>query len=208
VIKHLVFDFDGTISDSYPHFMQIFKDFAAENKLEIPDDRKLLELLLISVRDAYHILNWDKFMPYKTFFDNVFAPIQLKKALEYHAFPEAIDLIKYAKGKGLDCYVYTHSGKVVPEVILPNMGIAHMIDYVIDSSHGFPEKPAPDALLFLIKKFGFKPEECLMIGDRPIDAHCGMNAGMKGCLWDTFGLFQNESCDLYVTSLEEIKKSL
>ena len=205
MIKHLVFDFDGTISDSYPHFMQYFKDYAAENGLYIPDDKKLLELQLISVKDAFYILEWDKFIPYEQFSNGYFWPRQRKEALKYQAFDEAIELIKYAKQKGLDCYIYTHSGSVVPEIILPNMGIADMIDYVIDKSHGFPEKPAPDALLFLIEKFGLKPEECLMIGDRPIDAESGMNAGMKGCLWDARELYPEAKADYVVRSLSEIK---
>ena len=47
-----------------------------------------------------------------------------------------------------------------------------------------------------------------MIGDRPIDAYAGMNAGMHGCLWDADGLFADAKVDFYVEELSEIKISL
>lgn len=208
MIKHLVFDFDGTISDSYPIFMEFFKTYAKENSLPLPDDDfELLKLLLISVKDAFFILKWDAYVEYPIFRDEFFA-FQRKSFVNYRVFPATVDLLKTATEKGIHCYVYTHSGKVVPELLLPNMGIDKYITFTIDKSMDFPEKPAPDALLFLIDKFGLNPEECMMIGDRPIDAQCGMNAGMKGCLWDTYGIFKDTKVDFYVTHLEDVKKYL
>ena len=55
------------------------------------------------------------------------------------------------------------------------------------------------------EKFGFDPKSCIMIGDRPIDAYAGMNAGMHGCLWDADGLFADAKVDFYVEELSEIK---
>ena len=47
-----------------------------------------------------------------------------------------------------------------------------------------------------------------LLGDRPIDAQCGHNAGMTGCLWDFYGIFKDATPDIYVTRLEDVKNYL
>ena len=48
--------------------------------------------------------------------------------------------------------------------------------------NGFPGKPAPDAVLYLLEKHGLDPAETIMIGDRDLDGQSGINAGATGCL--------------------------
>jgi len=98
MIKHLIFDFDGTISDSYPHFADFFRKFGKERKLPLPEnDFDLLKLLLISIKDAFFMLGWDSYVPYSVFEQEYFAT-QREKFMEFRAFPEAVDLLKYATG--------------------------------------------------------------------------------------------------------------
>ena len=79
-------------------------------------------------------------------------------------------------------------------------------DFVLDASYNFPFKPAPDALLFFLEKFKLDPKTCMMIGDRPIDAHAGMNAGMYGCLWDSDALFSDGNVDYYIKELSAVSE--
>lgn len=43
-------------------------------------------------------------------------------------------------------------------------------------------KPHPKMILDLIKKHKLDPGQCYMIGDKVIDAECGVNAGVKGII--------------------------
>lgn len=43
-------------------------------------------------------------------------------------------------------------------------------------------KPAGKMILDLIEKYGINPKESFMVGDKLIDAQCGVNAGVKGIL--------------------------
>ena len=100
-------------------------------------------------------------------------------------------------------YLYTHSGSVVTDM-LKNMGLLDRFKFILDSSYGFPSKPAPDALLYLLKRFGLDARSCMMIGDRPIDVQAGKNAGMLGCLWDADSLFSDFTPDIRVKCLLDI----
>ena len=48
----------------------------------------------------------------------------------------------------------------------------------------FPLKPAPDALLHLMKRCAIAPAAAVMLGDRDIDVEAAKNAGIAGCLID------------------------
>ena len=205
MIEHLIFDFDGTISDSYPLFLEITKTIGKENGLEQTcSDEELDRYHKITIKDGFLLLGWDKHMTWKTFVGR-FHELQAEFAMRFTAFPEAIELLEYAVQNGKKNYVYTHSGSIVGDM-LKNMGIDHLFTFLLDSSYGFPAKPAPDALRYLCERFSLDPKTCMMIGDRPIDAHAGMNAGMPGCLWDAGGLFPDAKVDYVVKDLLDVKK--
>lgn len=204
MIDRLIFDFDGTISDSYPQFVKFFHLFAEENGLTLPiTDEELFRALNVNVRRAFETTGWNQNCTYLTFLDD-FHNKQIKYALDFKAFDEAVELLQYAAQTGRHNYIYTHSGPIVSEM-LKNMGILHLFDFILDASYSFPVKPKPDALLFLSEKFSLDPKNCMMIGDRPIDALAGMNAGMTGCLWDAYGFFPDAEVDHKVKKLSEIK---
>ena len=203
MIDHFIFDFDGTVSDSYPIFLTIFKEIAVARKYPISmTDTELDHAMRITLKHAFETLGWGVFCTWKDFLDE-FHLRQKAYIKEYRAFPEAEVLLKRITEKGKKCYIYTHSGKVVHDM-LKNMGLYDFFDFILDASFGFPEKPKPDALLYFLKNFGQDPKTCMMIGDRPIDAQAGMNAGMIGCLWDKDDLFPDFHPDVRVVSLLDI----
>jgi len=203
MIEHLIYDFDGTISDSYPLFVRFLHEAAEKRGYSIPcSDDMLYRASKQTIRVAYEAIGGEAACDYKDFLDD-FHELQVIHRKEFQIFPEARELLLRAKAAGKHNYVYTHTGPVVKEM-LADMGVLDCFDFILDSSYGFPMKPAPDALLFFLEKFRLDPQSCMMIGDRPIDAHAGMNAGMFGCLWDADGLFIDAKVDYYVKELCEI----
>lgn len=207
MIEHLIFDFDGTISDSYPLFVRFLHEAADQRGYRIEcSDEELYRASKITLYAAYERIGGERICPYSTFADD-FHELQERHRHEFQIFPEARELLLRAQRAGKHNYIYTHTGPVVKEM-LSNMGILECFDFVLDSSYHFPMKPAPDALLFFLDKFGFDPKSCVMIGDRPIDAHAGMRAGMYGCLWDADGLFKDAEVDFYIKELSELSQIL
>lgn len=207
MIDHLIFDFDGTISDSYPLFLEFVKIIGKENGLKLTcSDEELDRFNKITLYDGFVHLGWNQKITYRTYLDR-FYQLQNEYAMQFRAFPEAVELLEYAVKCGKSNYIYTHSGSIVGEM-LKNMGIDHLFTFLLDSSYNFPLKPAPDALLYFLERFSLDPKTCMMIGDRPIDAQAGMNAGMAGCLWDAGGLFPDAKVDHIIAHLEEVKDLL
>ena len=83
-------------------------------------------------------------------------------------------------------YLYTHRGESVFKA-LQRDELEGLFTDIVTSLDGFPSKPAPDALLYLMQKHSLDPDSCVMIGDRSIDVNAGLNAGMNGIYMDPDG---------------------
>lgn len=205
MIENLIFDLDGTIVNSYPHFVECFIAACEKNGIDVPYDRDTVyRMLKITVPQAYARLDVEHKTTYEKFYADYVA-IYSEHYTEQPGFAQTIDLIKRAKAAGKKNFIYTHTGPIAKK-ILANIGILDDFEFVLDASYPFPMKPAPDALLFLAEHCGLNPKECLMIGDRPIDAYAGMNAGMLGFLWDEENLFPDAKVDYLCKDITEVAK--
>jgi HAD superfamily hydrolase (TIGR01549 family) len=176
----LIFDFDGTLSDTYPVVTEAFLQMLAENGIHEEYDVAYARLKK-SYGYAISCYEWP------------FPPKEVAKELGERALALGLvkqkpiegarELLAAAAKKGCRCFVYTHSG---PDVkgLMDKWGVSSDITFVLDNSFGFPRKPAPDALLYLIDRFGIDRKNALMVGDRDIDIEVGHNVGMDGCLFD------------------------
>ena len=205
MIEHLIFDFDGTIVDSYPHFVEFFYEVCKKNGVLVPYDREAVyRTLKITVPEAYRMLHCEEKLSYEDFMHD-FLALYNENHEKLEGFTQTLALIRNAKDAGKRNYIYTHTGPIVKDV-LARLGLLECFTFVLDASYPFPSKPAPDALLFLAEHCGLDPKECIMIGDRPIDAHAGMNAGMIGFLWDEEGLYPNAEVDYRSKDITDVAK--
>ena len=203
MIEHFIYDFDGTLSDSYPIFFQIVKEIIARHGAKLTcDDESLYRRLKLWVRDGYQAAEWEEGFTSKAFFEE-FHALQKQYYDRFTTCPNVEQLLRETVEAGKKNYLYTHSGEVVYK-IMDHMGISKYFTYVIDSSHGFPLKPAPDALLDLAERFDLDPQTCVMVGDRPVDVEAGENAGMKSCFYDPDGYYPNTPATYHVDDLIEI----
>lgn len=203
MIKHFIYDFDGTLSDSYPQFLRIVHEIARRNGATTTvNDAALHRALKDRTHFAIPLFQWKEELTYEEYVKQ-FQELQIEYAADFQLYPGALELLEAVIQSGGKNYLYTHSGKPVYK-ILDHMGIARYFTYILDSSQGFPSKPAPDALLSLCERFSIDPTEAIMIGDRPIDVQAGENAGMHSCLFDPDGYFQSTSATYRVDRLCDI----
>ena len=199
--KHLIYDFDGTLSDTYPCFtetvLELIKKYGISDTYE-----NVYSNLKVNVGYALkqYDLGKDAAEARRDFhvIHNELAP-KIQKP-----YPEAEEILRYAMAQGHKNYLYTHSGKIV-KILLEQWGIVDCFEDIIDSTMKFPTKPAPDALNYLCEKHGLDKKDCLMIGDRDIDTDCGRNAGMKGCLFDPDHYYDKADVDYRIENLLELK---
>ena len=60
-----------------------------------------------------------------------------------------------------------------------------VFDFISGGAKDIPHKPAPDGVNRILEKTGFKPSDCVFIGDSDVDIMTGKNSGMDaiGVAW-------------------------
>jgi HAD superfamily hydrolase (TIGR01509 family) len=197
----LIYDFDGTLADSYPIFAESFLELLKERGITPPYE-EALSYLKISVQtaiDAY-IKDEDP-KAFRRVFRDRRNRMMIEKGLP---MPGGEDLLRFVKENGGRNYIYTHSPSYIWD-LLEKWGLRPYFEGGVTADDDFPVKPAPDALNFICEKYGLDKSTTLMVGDRDIDIDAGHNAGMKGILLDPDGFYTSYQSDFSVNALTEIR---
>jgi HAD superfamily hydrolase (TIGR01509 family) len=197
----LIYDFDGTLADSYPIFAESFLELLKERGITPPYE-EALSYLKISVQtaiDAY-IKDEDP-KAFRRVFRDRRNRMMIEKGLP---MPGGEDLLRFVKENGGRNYIYTHSPSYIWD-LLEKWGLRSYFEGGVTADDDFPVKPAPDALNFICEKYGLDKSTTLMVGDRDIDIDAGHNAGMKGILLDPDGFYTSYQSDFSVNALAEIR---
>ena len=175
-----LWDMDGTLVDSYPAIVPVAQQICAEEGLHYSADylhayviRSSVGALLEQIASE---LGRDP------------APIKARfNALNDQCIdasrpmPHAAETLAALVAAGHRNFVYTHRGASCP-AILAHTGLAPYFTEVLTALSGFPRKPRPEALLYLMEKHGLDPARCFYVGDRSLDVEAAENAGIGSIL--------------------------
>lgn len=199
---HFIFDFDGTLSDSYPAFVKAAKSIAGKYGVPSSDEQIYRLLKKHSTVYLFDTLGFGKYR------DGAYSEFQrlLEELLstEATAMEGAEDLLRFISENGGKSYVYSHSGNIVVQNVSRWGFKKYFVDYMLGDTL-YPRKPAPDALLALMSKHGIEPHKCVMIGDRDIDILAGKNAKISGILIDDAEYYPELEVEYRVSKLSRIK---
>jgi len=206
-VRHLFWDFDGTLFDSYPEICgSLMKGLQDLGLSHLADAKLLMPKIKKYLATAARWCSEQSGVPQEQIMDAYRA---------YHSRPHSdptyeglADCLKRLHDAGYHHYLYTHSHQSAIDQ-LKRENLWQYFDDAVLGSDGFPLKPAPDALLALMERNHLTPEACAMIGDRDIDVLAGHNAGMKGILFDPDGYFPEfTDVELTVRSMKELADTL
>lgn len=176
-----IWDLDGTLVDSYTCIVPAVKGFCEELGVSLSEKYIRDFVLRSSVGSLLEEIAPEAGKD----------PAWLKEQYEIRndrsihgirPMPHAREVLDKLKGGGHLCFVYTHRAASC-QTILENTGLLPCFTEVVTALDGFPKKPAPDGILYLLEKYELDPEKCYYVGDRLLDIHSGKNAGIKSVLF-------------------------
>lgn len=201
-IRHLFWDFDGTLYDSYPKLTQAFMQTQSALGLEgaIPPDKALFLLkktIFHAIRTLAEPAGLDAQQAMKVFrrFHAQVGP--------FAPYPGLENCLRALSAAGVKHYLYTHRDMRAVEQLQAD-GLWPLFGDAVTKNDGFADKPAPDALLALMARNHVAAAEAAMVGDRDIDINAGHNAGMRGVLFDPDGFYPELEAELRVNSMDEL----
>lgn len=194
-----IWDLDGTLLDSYGVIVSSLRDTLAEFDLPTEAGEVLREVKDGSVSAFLQQAAANAGLPYQRLKDR-YSAVSGGRILEIPAMSHAREALEEIAALGTAHFVYTHRGSTALPV-LENLGLDHFFKEIVSSLNGFPRKPAPDALLYLIEKYGLDRSRTFYVGDRTLDMGCAQNAGIQGIIYAPQGL---SAGDYVVRDLLEI----
>jgi HAD superfamily hydrolase (TIGR01509 family) len=205
MVTDIIWDFDGTLFDTYPSMVSAFKRVLKDYGIE-ENEENILNYMKVSLNDAV-----------KYFTDKYEIDINLVekfKQYEKASLPELVPPFPYAKeiceeiiNSGRRNFILTHRGNSTLKY-LKAYDMEKYFTEVVTKHHGFRRKPDPEGYLHLLSKYNIKKENAMIVGDRDFEILAGRNAGIKVCLYNTNNINPIEQPEYSIDSLKEISNIL
>lgn len=194
--KHFIWDFDGTLFDSYPPMVKAYHQALDEQGIHVSEEEILLHMK-ISVR---HLLAYsEEHYGITPSFSQRF--LELRKDYEealFEPYREAVQAIQVIRNRGGYNYVYTHRG---PSTLmyLRKYDLLKYFDEVVTAENHLALKPDPEGVEYILDKHKIDRETAIIIGDRELDILSGQKAGIKACFYSERPEYTCDLADYVVT---------
>lgn len=181
----ILWDLDGTLLDSYEEIVSGVQEVCRSSGIET--DRKTIEYEVrsASVSAFFRILSEKTGIPAETLKQR-YEEEEHRRSVRIPLFEGAEETLKELSCLGAKHYVYSHRGRTSFD-ILKRTGILPAFAEIVTAEDGFARKPAGDAVLYLVRKYGMDKRQMYYVGDRTIDMNCAENAGIPGILFLPLG---------------------
>jgi len=182
IINTVLFDFDGTLLDSYDLIADSWRSTAMRfASRDLSDDEvisTLGEMLIDSMRrlfpeaDAEAAVEYFRAYQKEIFLDRI------------RLFDGAEELLRALKKAGYKNALVTSRMRASTYRALEKFGIGDLFEAVITASDTEKFKPDPEPIFTILDMIGSKPEESIIVGDSAQDIEAGKNAGTFTALVD------------------------
>lgn len=206
-VDAVIFDLDGTLSDTMPILMQGIKDVAEEitgrrvapedviSRYGPPDPVVLAELI------GADALTTEQEARYRTHVREL--------ATSVRPLPGIIEMLSKFRAAGVRTGVYSARGTVYAQIITKELGLAPHLDLVWGGDAVDEYKPHPDGIVKMLAQFGVQPEAAAYVGDSANDLVAAAAAGVTGVLvlWSSTPQPKlQERADLVVHAARELER--
>lgn len=182
-IKLVIFDFDGTLADTKENIILTFQMTMKELGVEIKSRQECAATIGLTLEDAFKVLYpgmaAEKYILLRDTYRRIFK--ENRKILVPGLFPEVMDTLEELRRRGYLMSIASSRQSPSLHSFLEDMKIAHLFEYAVGGDNVEHPKPAPDAVLQILRHYNLSAEEAFVVGDMPFDINMATNAGVKSC---------------------------
>ena len=182
-IKLVIFDFDGTLADTKENIILTFQMTMKELGVEIKSRQECAATIGLTLEDAFKVLYpgmaAEKYILLRDTYRRIFK--ENRKILVPGLFPEVMATLEELRRRGYLMSIASSRQSPSLHSFLEDMKIAHLFEYAVGGDNVEHPKPAPDAVLQILRHYNLSAEEAFVVGDMPFDINMATNAGVKSC---------------------------
>ena len=195
MIKAVLFDFDETLQDrtaAFENYMDTFFDEFLPD-LDVQERERRKEEMRVTGNGGYVTHNgyasrdeWYEDLAHRWKWDD--APSGAELTLHYDTkfgdhnviFPNSEKLLCELKKRGYIVGVVTNGPSLLQNHKMDVSGLRKYCDIVVVSGDVGVHKPDPKLFIYTADKLGLRTDECVYVGDHPVnDIQGALSAGMK-----------------------------
>lgn len=182
--KYLIWDFDGTLFDTYPVLNRSIRRTLAEYGIE-SDAERIAAMLSDTLSNTVEALARDHELDAETFVERIRHHQAQASLGERRPFPGALRVCRQFIEAGGTNYIHTHRDAASLAAYLDFQGVAGLFADCVTRDDGYPRKPDPAGFAALVERHALPRETVLAVGDRDLDVLGAHEAGLAACLFGT-----------------------
>ena len=199
--KAVLFDFDETLQDrtlAFEGYMDAFLDEYLPNISQKEREAHKQDMRITGNGGYVNRVEWCKNFVKMWGWENAPDATVLANHYDYNfgdfnvIFENSIPLLKELKARGYLTGVITNGPSVLQNHKMDTSGLRPYCDIVVVSGDEGVHKPDPRLFEITAERLGVKPQECVYVGDHPVnDIQGALSAGM-GAIRMNFGWFKDK----------------
>lgn len=178
----IILDFDGTLGDTAAVIVKTMQATIKELGLPSRTDKEcaaMIGLRLIEIPPALFPGCGVDGDLYAATYRRLFHEFNTEGAVEL--YPHVMETLVELKERGYILTIASSRSHTSLAEYVENLKLSNIISYIIGAEDVINAKPDPEPVNRTLEKFGFKPEEAVVVGDTIFDIDMGRNAGTKTC---------------------------
>jgi phosphoglycolate phosphatase-like HAD superfamily hydrolase len=181
MIRTLIWDAGGTLFDTYPAKTRAIRDALAALGGETTLD-EVFALTRTSTRHTLETLAARADVDVDALTACYRARYEAVPPAAQPPFPGVRDVCVYVAAIGRN-FVVTHRSTDSLESLLHAHDLARYVTASFTKESPYPRKPAPDALVALMTRYGLDAGQTVAIGDRALDVQAAKSAGLRAAFF-------------------------
>lgn len=178
--ENIIWDFDGTLFDTYPGMCRNLQSAVARLGHELPLE-EITRTFRVSLEVAADYCSEQTGVPSETIYQAYRKWVEEFGQPAARSFSGVREFLERFRAAGGRNFLFTHRGKTVYDY-LEGEELMPLFAEVVPFNSSFERKPSPSGNLYLAQRHGLAAEKTLAIGDRELDILAGKAAGMDACL--------------------------
>lgn len=202
MFKNTIWDFDGTLCDTYPSIVRSMKEALEGFGYEVAEEEILWN---VKKTLGYALEYYSEKFGLGEALEKKFVELSKKASpTERPLYDYTKEICELIIDRGGMNFIVTHRDLESTLKVTDYYGITELFTEIVTRDHGFARKPDPEAFNYIVKKYNLRKEETLAIGDRALDIIAAKKCGVKTCYFNEFGVSIDVVPDIEITSFKEL----
>ena len=180
--KIIILDFDGTLGDTASVIIKTMHETIREMGLPTRTDEQCAAMIGLRLVEIPPVLFPECDIDVDLYADTYRRLFDIhNKDGAVNLYPNVIETLKALRARGITLTIASSRGQASLSQFVKNLGLTDIITYILGAGDVENGKPHPEAIFTTLDKYGFTPDQAIMVGDTIFDIQMGINAGTRTC---------------------------